>query len=90
MEIWRGEGRVTGEKVMDRVEEWWIHIGKNFIKDMIRSKDMGIQSVWCQKLVLDRVWKEEEKAPVPAPPALTVDKNGGESGGGVEKILAKT
>ena len=68
----------------------WINIGDNFTKDAVGSKNMGIWSVWCRELVLDRVRKEEEKVPATAPPPPSVDENGGESDGGVEKILAKT
>ena len=57
---------------------------------MVGSKNMGMRSVWCQELVLDRVRKKEEKVPAPVPPPPMVGKIGGESGGGVEKILAKT
>lgn len=47
------------EVVYDRIGPWWVHIGDDFIKDIVAAKDMGMRSIWCRELI--KVGGGEEK-----------------------------
>jgi ribosomal protein L40E len=37
--------------VEDLIGPWWVHIGDDFIKDVVASKSLKMRSVWCRELV---------------------------------------
>jgi FMN phosphatase YigB (HAD superfamily) len=39
------------KRVEERLGPWWVHIGDDFIKDVVASKSLGMRSVWCRELV---------------------------------------
>ena len=40
---------------------WWIHIGDDFIKDIVAANELGIRSIWCQELVKEKLRINEKK-----------------------------
>lgn len=47
----------------DVIGPWWIHIGDDFVKDVVASKSLSMRSVWSRELVLHK-FQNEETAPV--------------------------
>jgi len=41
--------------VLDRLGPWWVHIGDDFLKDIVAAKDLKMRSVWCRELILDKL-----------------------------------
>ena len=39
--------------VNDAMGPWWVHIGDNFIKDIVAAKDMKMRSIWCRELIIE-------------------------------------
>jgi len=37
------------------VGSWWVHIGDDFVKDVVAAKDLNMRSVWCRELVIDKI-----------------------------------
>jgi FMN phosphatase YigB (HAD superfamily) len=37
-----------------RLGPWWVHVGDDFIKDVVAAKDLNMRSVWARELVLDK------------------------------------
>jgi putative hydrolase of the HAD superfamily len=35
----------------EQVGPWWVHIGDDFIKDIVAAKGMGMRTIWCRELV---------------------------------------
>lgn len=33
---------------------WWVHVGDDFIKDVVAAKGLSMRTVWCRELVLDQ------------------------------------
>jgi FMN phosphatase YigB (HAD superfamily)/ribosomal protein L40E len=40
---------------------WWIHVGDDFIKDIVAAKDLGMRTVWSRELVLHKLNKTQPK-----------------------------
>jgi FMN hydrolase / 5-amino-6-(5-phospho-D-ribitylamino)uracil phosphatase len=66
------------KRVEERLGPWWVHIGDDFIKDVVASKSLGMRSVWCRELVttsrspVGRV-ASKDKADAEAAPSRTVE-----------------
>jgi FMN phosphatase YigB (HAD superfamily) len=43
----------------DELEElagpWWVHIGDDFVKDIVAAKNLNLRSIWVRELVLDKL-----------------------------------
>jgi FMN phosphatase YigB (HAD superfamily) len=37
-----------------RLGPWWVHVGDDFIKDVVAAKDLNMRSVWARELVLNK------------------------------------
>jgi len=37
--------------VQDRIGPWWVHIGDDFVKDVVAAKDIKMRSIWCRELI---------------------------------------
>lgn len=37
------------------VGPWWVHIGDDFVKDVVAAKELGMRSVWSRELVLGKL-----------------------------------
>jgi len=61
---------LTDEKMEDIIGSWWVHIGDDFVKDIVAAKELGMRSVWCRELIVKPI--EELKAD--EPPKLSVDE----------------
>jgi len=35
----------------DQVGSWWVHVGDDFVKDIVAAKSMGMRTVWSRELV---------------------------------------
>ena len=44
--------------LLDKFLPWWVHIGDDFVKDIVAAKDMKMRSIWCRELVMDKLPKE--------------------------------
>jgi FMN phosphatase YigB (HAD superfamily) len=51
------------------VGPWWVHIGDDFLKDIVAAKDLGMRSIWAKELVQEKV----EKETVPKEPKKSVE-----------------
>jgi FMN phosphatase YigB (HAD superfamily) len=70
--------RDATKPVEERVGPWWVHVGDDFIKDVVASKSLGMRSVWCRELVTtssasaERIKSTDTKA-AEAVPSRTVE-----------------
>lgn len=48
------ESSLTAEAAEDLLGPWWVHIGDDFVKDIVASKDLKMRSIWSRELVLDK------------------------------------
>uniref|UniRef100_A0A6V2NPC6 Zinc-ribbon domain-containing protein n=1 Tax=Ditylum brightwellii TaxID=49249 RepID=A0A6V2NPC6_9STRA len=46
-----GDGNEKELMVEDGVGPWWVHIGDDFIKDVVAAKDLRMRTVWARELV---------------------------------------
>ena len=35
----------------DIVGPWWVHVGDDFLKDIVAAKDLGMRSIWAKELI---------------------------------------
>lgn len=56
-------GKITNNNngSADEIGGWWVHIGDDFIKDIVAAKDMKMRTIWSRELVLDKIKKDQEK-----------------------------
>jgi FMN phosphatase YigB (HAD superfamily) len=47
----------------DIIGPWWVHVGDDFLKDIVAAKDLGMRSIWAKELVQDQTESEAPKAP---------------------------
>ena len=55
----------SNDNYMDTLGPWWVHIGDDFLKDVIAAKDLGMRTVWARELVLtkeDNVFNNEQQS----------------------------
>jgi FMN hydrolase / 5-amino-6-(5-phospho-D-ribitylamino)uracil phosphatase len=45
------------DALQDSVGPWWVHIGDDFVKDIVAAKNLNMRSIWCRELVLDKLTK---------------------------------
>ena len=50
----------------DVIGPWWIHIGDDFVKDVVASKSLSMRSVWSRELVLHKFQNEATAPSIPA------------------------
>lgn len=49
------------DTILDQSFNWWVHVGDDFVKDIVATKDLGMRSIWCRELIMDKLPKEEIK-----------------------------
>lgn len=50
------ENRVlTDDQLEELVGPWWVHIGDDFVKDIVAAKNLNMRSIWARELVLDKL-----------------------------------
>ena len=49
-----GEFDLNDDAIDDVIGQWWVHVGDDFIKDVVASAQMGMRSIWCRELIKDR------------------------------------
>lgn len=42
---------LTEEEVEDMIGPWWVHIGDDFIKDVVPAKELKMRSIWARELI---------------------------------------
>lgn len=66
-DIFSDDGALIDNEDMleETIGPWWIHIGDDFLKDIVAAKDMRMKTVWAKELVLDKtdLTAEASKAP---------------------------
>ena len=40
---------------------WWVHVGDDFMKDIVAARELGMRTVWCRELVLKPAGSQDEK-----------------------------
>jgi FMN phosphatase YigB (HAD superfamily) len=51
------------EELLDQLGPWWVHIGDDFIKDIVACKDLNMRSIWVRELVLGKSASIPNKSP---------------------------
>jgi FMN phosphatase YigB (HAD superfamily) len=39
----------------DPVGGWWVHVGDDFVKDIVAAKCLGMRTIWCRELIRDKL-----------------------------------
>ena len=60
---------------------WWVHIGDDFMKDIVAARDLGMRTIWSRELVRKAPNSAEEKDSA----AKQLNGREGNSGGQTEK-----
>jgi putative hydrolase of the HAD superfamily len=42
------------DRLMDMLGPWWVHVGDDFVKDIVAAKDLKMRCIWSRELVLDK------------------------------------
>lgn len=51
----------TDDTAEDAIGPWWVHIGDDFVKDVVASKSLNMRTIWARELVMDKLVLEETK-----------------------------
>lgn len=60
------EIRENFDMLIDRLGPYWVHVGDDFIKDIVAAKDISMRSIWSRELVLDKYKAKEPSVPKPS------------------------
>jgi len=55
-------GTNNSDEIMDKLGPWWIHIGDDFVKDIVAAKDLKMRTIWCRELIKGKLPKKENNA----------------------------
>ena len=55
---------MTEDALDDIVGSWWVHIGDDFVKDIVAAKELGMRTLWCRELIAKPI-KEVTKDSTP-------------------------
>ena len=61
------------EALENIVGPYWIHIGDDFVKDVVAAKSMKMRSIWATELVRDKLMQESETPEVKSGSGLNVE-----------------
>jgi len=53
------EQKINSSTVTFHHMPWWVHIGDDFVKDIVAAKDLKMRSIWCRELIKPKPKKEE-------------------------------
>ena len=43
------------DQILDLIGPWWVHIGDDFLKDIVAANSLNIRTIWCRELILDKL-----------------------------------
>ena len=46
------DNELSQDEIEDIIGPWWVHVGDDFMKDIVASKGMNMRTVWTRELVL--------------------------------------
>jgi FMN phosphatase YigB (HAD superfamily) len=52
---------LTDETAEEVIGPWWVHIGDDFVKDIVASKSLNMRTIWARELIMDKIVIEEVK-----------------------------
>lgn len=55
---------LTDDTMEDVIGPWWVHIGDDFVKDIVASKSLNMRTIWARELVMDKLVADENKREV--------------------------
>lgn len=58
------QSTMSEEAIEDIMGPWWVHVGDDFIRDVVPAKDLKMRSIWARELILS---KTKAKAEVEKP-----------------------
>lgn len=56
-------GKLSTDDVEDIVGPWWVHVGDDFIKDVVPAKELKMRSIWARELILKKPPAPESSVP---------------------------
>lgn len=54
------QSTLTEEIVEDIMGPWWVHVGDDFIKDVVPAKELKMRSIWARELILSKLQQAED------------------------------
>jgi FMN phosphatase YigB (HAD superfamily) len=52
-EIVRNSFDLTDDQLEELVGPWWVHIGDDFVKDIVASKSLNMRNIWTKELIAE-------------------------------------
>ena len=43
------------DQILDLIGPWWVHIGDDFLKDIVAAHSLNIRTIWCRELILEKL-----------------------------------
>lgn len=53
------DGKNDDGNLIDQNLHWWVHIGDDFVKDIVAAKDLKMRNIWCRELIMNKAAKVE-------------------------------
>ena len=64
----------TDDQLEELVGPWWVHIGDDFVKDIVASKSLNMRSIWTKELLVDKIPVHAESLEKKPSPQCTVEE----------------
>jgi FMN hydrolase / 5-amino-6-(5-phospho-D-ribitylamino)uracil phosphatase len=59
--LWANDGDDGDDGDIDAVGPWWVHVGDDFVKDVVAAKDLGMRTIWSRELLMNTLQLERKK-----------------------------
>jgi len=60
-DIFKEVDKENDDKIEEIIGRWWVHIGANFLNDVLAAKDMRIRTIWSPELVCKKEYEIVEE-----------------------------
>lgn len=49
------DDELSNEEIESIIGPWWIHVGDDFVKDIVAAKNLKLRTIWCRELIQDQI-----------------------------------
>ena len=60
-----GSIQLSEEAIEDIIGPWWVHVGDDFMKDVVPAKELKMRSIWARELILTRTETKKDEVTTP-------------------------
>lgn len=68
------ESAISNDELEELVGPWWVHIGDDFVKDIVAAKNLNMRCIWARELILEKIAEDIAKSAATPQKRKTVEE----------------